>query len=237
MDPLLSEQIAYYRARADEYDVTALVHEEQERQLRAALDAFGPRGRVLELACGTGLWTGQLAAAAQSVTAVDASPEAIALNRRKVDDPRVQYVEADLFSWRPAERYDTVFFAAWLSHVPPDRFDAFWALVADCLAPAGRVFFVEDGPAVAAYERTIPGRPEYVVERTLLDGRTFRAVKALREPEWIRDRLSALGWDVDIQTIAPHFFHGTARRRPNSARSAVSGARRRTRRARGSPPR
>ena len=211
MDPLLSEQIAYYRARADEYDDTTLVRDEQERRLRAALEAFGPQGRVLELACGTGLWTGQLAAAAQHVTAVDASPEALALNRRKVGDPRVQYVEADLFSWRPAEPYDTVFFAAWLSHVPPDRFDAFWALLADCLTPDGRVFFIEDGPAVAAWERTIPDGPEYVVERELLDGRRFRAVKALREPAWIHDRLSALGWEVDIETVGPWFFHGTAR--------------------------
>jgi SAM-dependent methyltransferase len=214
LDSLLAEQVAYYRARADEYDETGVVAEQEERRLRAALESFQPRGRVLELACGTGEWTGQLAASARSVTAVDASPEVLAINRRKVGNSRVRYVEADLFTWRPVERYDAVFFAFWLSHVPPDRFDGFWALVAECLAPGGQVFFIDDRPAMAAEERTPPGRAEYVVERELLDGRTYLAVKAFREPQWLRRRLSALGWEVNIETVGPHFFYATARRRP-----------------------
>jgi SAM-dependent methyltransferase len=214
LDSLMAEQIAYYRARADEYDETVVVGTEQEAErLRAALAAFGSLGRVLELACGTGQWTGQLAAGARSVTAVDASAEVLAINRRKVGHRRVCYIQADLFDWRPVERYDTLFFAFWLSHVPPDRFDAFWALVADCLAPQGRVIFIEDRPAVAAEERTLPGQPAYVVERELRDGRTYRAVKAFREPRWLRRRLSALGWEVHIETVGPHFVCGTARRR------------------------
>ena len=61
LDSLLAEQVAYYRARAEEYDETGVVSAELERsRLRAALAAFRPRGRVLELACGTGQWTGQL---------------------------------------------------------------------------------------------------------------------------------------------------------------------------------
>jgi SAM-dependent methyltransferase len=215
LDALLAEQIAYYRARADEYDETGVVGAEQEgRRLQAALEAFRPRGRVLELACGTGQWTDRLAAIAQSVTAVDASPEALAINRRRVGDPRVRYVEADLFNWRPVERYDTIFFAFWLSHVPPDRFDAFWALVTECLAPAGRVFFIEDRPSMATQERTVLGGPAYVVERKLLDGRAYRAVKAFREPQWLHRRLSTLGFEIEIETVGPHFFYATARRRP-----------------------
>jgi SAM-dependent methyltransferase len=210
---LLAEQVAYYRARADEYDDTGVVGAEQEgRRLEAALEGFWPRGRVLELACGTGQWTKRLAAGADSVTAVDASPEVLAINRSKVGDARVRYVEADLFAWRPNELYDTVFFAFWLSHVPPERFERFWAVVAESLAPAGRVFFIEDRPTLAAEERTVPGEPEYVVERELLDGRTYRAVKAFRDPEWIRQRLAALGWEAEVETVGPCFFYGIAQR-------------------------
>jgi SAM-dependent methyltransferase len=215
LDSLLSEQIAYYRARADEYDNTGVVGAEQEgRRLEAALDRFAPRGRVLELACGTGRWTGLLAAHAESVTAVDASPEVLAINRSKVGDPRVSYVEADLFAWRPDELYDTVFFAFWLSHVPPERFEPFWALVAASLAPAGRVFFIEDRPTLAVDERAVAGEPDYVVERELLDGSNFRAVKAFREPEWIHQLLAGLGWEAEVETVGPCFFYGIARRRP-----------------------
>jgi 2-polyprenyl-3-methyl-5-hydroxy-6-metoxy-1,4-benzoquinol methylase len=147
------------------------------------------------------------------VTAVDASPEAVAINRAKVDDPSVEYVVADLFAWRPQRRYDIVFFAFWLTHVPPERFDAFWGLVADALAPGGRVFFVEDRPTMAAHERFPAGQPEYVVDRRLIDGRRFRAVKAFRDPAWLERRLAELGWAAAVETVGPHFLYATVRRR------------------------
>jgi hypothetical protein len=42
-----------------------------------------------------------------------------------------------------------LFFSFWLSHVPPARFEEFWALVRGALKPEGRAFFgsviCEDG--------------------------------------------------------------------------------------------
>jgi trans-aconitate methyltransferase len=55
------------------------------------------------------------------VTAVDAAPEMLALARQRVRDLPVEFVQADLFAWQPPRRYDTVFFAFWLTHVPPAR--------------------------------------------------------------------------------------------------------------------
>ncbi len=37
----------------------------------------------------------------------------------------------------PDRRYDAVFFAFWLSHVPLERFASFWSTVADCLTSNG----------------------------------------------------------------------------------------------------
>ncbi len=69
---------------------------------------------MLELACGTGLWTVELARHADSVTAVDASPEVLGINRARIQETGhetpVRYVEADLFDWRPDAAYDAVFF-------------------------------------------------------------------------------------------------------------------------------
>ena len=52
-DPVLAEQLRYYRARAAEYDVGSYGHE------RAAVPSVArtiePLGDVLELACGTGV--------------------------------------------------------------------------------------------------------------------------------------------------------------------------------------
>lgn len=62
---LLDEQIRYYRARAKEYDATSPggndPFEADLELARRDLRAFAPRGRVLELAAGTGLWTGLIA--------------------------------------------------------------------------------------------------------------------------------------------------------------------------------
>ena len=101
LDALIAEQISYYRARAHEYELGALDFPGGE-ELAAALNAFRPDGEVLDLACGPGVWTPFLLEHAESVTAVDASPEMLALaSSRVADDPRVRFMTADLFEWRP----------------------------------------------------------------------------------------------------------------------------------------
>jgi SAM-dependent methyltransferase len=225
---LLDEQLAYYRARAPEYDEwwrrlgrydrgpeatsrwTAEVAE-----LEAALDRFAPRGSVLELACGTGWWTERLARRADRLTCVDASPEVIALNRRRLLDaglPIPAYVEADLFTWRPSAAFDVVFFSFWLSHVPPERFEGFWAIVAEALAPGGRVFFIDSlaEETSTARDHRLPLRGDVVQERRLNDGRAFRVVKLFHDAGELAAKLRRLGWEANVARTATYFLHGTA---------------------------
>lgn len=214
---LLAEQIAYYRTRADEYDATYPLDVHADAGARAELltrlEALAPYGRVLELACGTGQWTVELARHATAVTAVDAAPEALAICRRRVGAAPVRLVEADLFTWRPDERYDLVFFSGWLSHVPPQLFDDFWAMVADCLTPGGRVFVIDELPAVAAVERAAPGQPAPAVRREVATGQAFRAVKVLYAPAELRARLDDLGWTAEVSTVGWRFFAASLRHR------------------------
>jgi SAM-dependent methyltransferase len=211
---LLGEQIAYYRARAVEYDRTApYIDEDGYPELLAALSRFAPRGRVLELACGTGRWTKELAEYASELTAVDASEEMLALNRANVGRSDVVYVQADMFAWAPVERYDVVFFSAWLSHVPPKLFDDFWALVASCLTEDGRVFVIDELPAVKAVERSIPNPAAPTVERELTTGERFRTVKVFYEPGQLAADLADRGWEADVQSVGWRFFYATVTRR------------------------
>ncbi|BCJ47477.1 hypothetical protein GCM10010168_18350 [Actinoplanes ianthinogenes] len=217
LEGLLAEQVAYYRTRADEYDATypldVRADSQGREQLLALLEAQAPFGTVLELACGTGQWTVELARLAATVTAVDAAPEALAICRRRAGSAEVRLVEADLFTWRPRERYDLVFFSAWLSHVPPQRFAAFWTLVADCLAPGGRVFVIDELPAVGAVERPAPGQPAPAVQREVGGGAVFRAVKVLYAPDELRERLGELGWEAEVTTVGWRYFAASVRRR------------------------
>jgi hypothetical protein len=97
-DPLLAEQIAHYRAIANEYEDLA-ISERGADELSAVLEAFRPAGHVLELACGPGAWTERLLRHATTVTAVDAAPEMLARAKARVGDERVRFIHADLFAW------------------------------------------------------------------------------------------------------------------------------------------
>jgi SAM-dependent methyltransferase len=182
-------------------------------RLRDELHAFRPTGDVLELACGTGLWTVELARHANSITAVDASPEVLDINRSRLREARpetpIDHVRADLFDWRPEDRYDVVFFGFWLSHVPPERFAPFWELVRSALAPGGRVFFVDslrsETPTGTERVRT---SGDHTTMRQLNDGREFRIVKIFYDPADLEARLAALGWRFSVQNTEEYLLYG-----------------------------
>jgi len=225
---ILDEQKAYYRARAHEYDEWFLrqgrydrgpEHRDQwlaeaaeiEVQLRSAVRG----GDVLELACGTGLWTQRLAEGNRHVTAVDASPETIAINRERVGSANVEYHLADIFSWVPPTTFDIVFFSFWLSHVPPARFDDFWALVRAALKPGGQAFFIDSLPEPTSTAKDHgPIDESGVSRRTLNDGREFKIVKVFYQPSVLERRLGDLGWSGWVRSTDKFFLYGlmTARK-------------------------
>jgi SAM-dependent methyltransferase len=210
---LLDDQIRYYRARAAEYDTTTTPDTDPygsaANRIRAALRGSRPRGRVLELAAGTGQWTGLLAEQADELTAVDASPEMLALNAAKVGDPRVRYRVADVFSLEASGDHDVVFFGFWLSHVPRSRFEAFWQIVAGLLAPGGRALFVDEGAHFLWREDWLDEDAD-VVRRRLTDGTEHRAVKVLWRADDLQRRLIELGWDASVRAEDP-FYWGQGR--------------------------
>ncbi|MET9384887.1 class I SAM-dependent methyltransferase [Streptomyces sp. NPDC002928] len=204
-DALLTEQMAYYRAGAAEYDRPYAEYENLQKLL-TVVDDLPIAGDVLELACGTGQWTPRLAARARSVTAVDAAAEVLALARARTVSPTVQFLQADLFEWQPPRRYDTVFFAFWLSHVPPTRLPDFWDTVAAALAPGGKAIFIDDGPAAAAHEEVLANQPAPAALRRLDDGSQYRIVKVFHDAQTLTDDLTALGWSVGIRTMAGNYI-------------------------------
>ncbi|NUP42256.1 MAG: class I SAM-dependent methyltransferase [Streptomyces sp.] len=203
-DALLAEQLAYYRAGAAEYD-RPYARLADLRELLACVDGLPIAGDVLEPACGTGQWTRLLAARARSVTAVDAAAEMLALARARTAAATVEFVEADLFAWQPPRRYDTVFFAFWLSHVPPARLPRFWNTVAESLAPGGKVIFIDDGPDAAAAEVVLADHPVPTAVRRLDDGSKYRIVKVFHDVQALTSDLTALGWSVRIRPVARQF--------------------------------
>src|SRR4051812_9158171 len=138
MDEVLADQIGYYRHRAGEYDATAYGDVAAARERIARLvTQMRPSGEVLEIACGTGLWTEAIARVADTVVAIDAAPEAVAIARERVTSANVRFEIADVFTWTTDTRFDVIFFSAWLSHVPMSRFEQFWRVLRHLLAEDG----------------------------------------------------------------------------------------------------
>jgi SAM-dependent methyltransferase len=223
-EALLAEQSDYYRQRAPEYDDWWFRRARYDRgreanarwfaeagEVEAALDRFGPRGRVLELACGTGLWTRRLAESAGRLTAVDGSAEMLALNRARLGGASVAYLHADIFAWEPTEAYDVCFFGFWLSHVPEQIFEPFWEKVRRALAPEGRVFFVDSAGGDSGVDHKPSEAGEGTMVRRLEDGREYQIVKRFYEPEALQRRLAELGWAMQVESTPEYFIYGQGR--------------------------
>jgi SAM-dependent methyltransferase len=224
---MLEEQADYYEARAAEYEDCYLRrgrydHGPQENakwfaetaRLESAVDRFDASGTVLELACGTGLWTRFLAPRAQRLVAVDSSAKVLELNRSRYGAPNVDYRQADIFDWAPSagERFDAIFFGFFISHIPPSLFAGFWHDLRQWLAPGGSVFFCDDA---AGSQRPFSGEriqdaPGFALKRGLSDGREFTIVKIFYAVQELTSMLHALGWDADVATTGALFIHGTA---------------------------
>ncbi len=209
---ILDDQIAYYRKMAPEYDeVTGQTEEDLQGTFARARDCLqhhAPFEQMLELACGTGTWTRALLPLGHELTAIDASPEMLSRARQKVGSASVQFQQADLFEWQPSQQYDLVFFANWLSHVPPKRLDVFLGAVARAVRPGGSVAIM-DQYAPMPEDREISVETEegaIYAKRSLRSGQTFTIVKVFYDLQTIENLLDALGFAVTIQKLDDIFF-------------------------------
>jgi demethylmenaquinone methyltransferase/2-methoxy-6-polyprenyl-1,4-benzoquinol methylase len=226
-DDLLAEQIRYYDDRAPEYEDLWYARGRHDRGpdrerwfeetaiVEAAVDAIDVRGSVLELACGSGLWTRRLAPRAGRYLAVDAAPAMLALNAERAGDARIEFACADVFEWEPpgAERFDLIFIGFFLSHVPPERFAPLWRRIRPWVADGGRVSFVDDraGPDRPRSGAVVPGGPAFAHRRRLGDGREYTIVKVFYEPDLLARAIESLGWEADVRPVGGGFLFGTAR--------------------------
>ncbi len=202
---ILDEQLTYYRKMAQEYDEKTGQTEDLQRAFARARDLLqqhAPVEQMLELACGTGTWTRALLALGRELTAIDASPE--------------MFQQADLFQWQPRQQYDLVFFANWLSHVPPPRLDAFLGTVARAVRPGGSLVMVDQyAPMQEDREIIVRDAEEGAIyaKRSLLNGQTFIIVKVFYDLQVIENLLDALDFTVTVHKLDDIFFFLQARRK------------------------
>jgi len=212
-DQLIKEQIAYFEARAPEYDDSMEPDQSDSvyaewQQLRNQVRSARLTGAVLDLAAGTGSWTELFIDSAETVTLVDASAGALEIARTRFQGRDVEFVTTDLFKWNPDRLYDTVFSSFWLCHIPPMLVSNFVSQIERACRSGGTNVLVDEhtfddpGLAVAAARND----DAWVSHRTVQDGRDYRLVKVGHNPADVLDLFMKRGWDASLEHHGDHFY-------------------------------
>ncbi len=159
------------------------------RYLRDILRGLGPSHSVLELGCGTGWLTFQLArAGAAAVTGVDSSPSQIARARAAAEDlglaDRVQLEIGNAGQLaRATRRFDLVVMHAFLHHLTNAEIREALATAADLLRPGGRLVVLE--PVCFPNGRPDEPRVLWVIRKLqkLPMGLARRGLRRVSDPE------------------------------------------------------
>lgn len=222
IDKILQQQIEYYRARAKEYDewfyrIGRYNRGEENNQrwfhevaiVREALHKIPDVDDILELASGTGIWTQELLDIGKKITAIDASEEVIAISRSKLASSKVEYYKTDLFTWQPNAEYDLVFFAFWLSHVPPNLLDSFLSKVNQSVEIGGQIFLIDScfEPTSTATNHIIEDDDNFYKTRKLNNGQEFQIVKIFYQPDELQNKLNQAGFQAEVKITDNYFIY------------------------------
>jgi SAM-dependent methyltransferase len=190
--------LAYYGQRAPEYD---RIYAKPERQpdLRAIeqwLPALFRGSDLLEVACGTGYWTRYLAPVARNIVALDASPRTLDIARARPGAGGVRFTAGDAYRLPfEAARFDGAFAGFWISHVPRERFAAFFGELHRVLRAGARVVLLDnryvEGSSTPVSETDARGNTYQA--RRLDDGSAHRVLKNFPSQDEMRGVLDAAG--------------------------------------------
>jgi SAM-dependent methyltransferase len=171
--------------------------------------ALRSAGNAPEIACGTGVWTGALAEAAATVTAIDAAPEVMDIACGRVTAANVGFEVADVFSWRAPVRFDTVFSRSGCRTCLPAGSGHSGGSYGGLVAAHGRVLLVDEHPDVRSKEDYAAGS-DGIIRRRLADGSEHRLVKVFAGPGQLSARLRQLGWHNPAPANPEHAGHSAA---------------------------
>ncbi len=216
--------LAYYEARAPEYDDWYLRRGRYERgpvhdaAWHAELDMAGRwldelpiHGEIVELAAGTGWWSPLLASKGE-LSLYDGASGPLDRARERLVAHRLRAHLHVRDAWTEPDRaIDAVFTGFWLSHVPRARLDAFLGIVRRWLKPGGTFAFIDSlaDPQSSAADHAAPAGDASV--RRLDDGREFTIVKVYYSPSELETALARAGFaDARVTTTGRFFLTGVA---------------------------
>jgi ubiquinone/menaquinone biosynthesis C-methylase UbiE len=206
---------SYYNDRAKEYDRVYQIPEEQADLLQAASlfqNLFSQRS-VLEIACGTGYWTEQIAQSAASILATDINASMIEIARTRPYATGVAFQVADMYALRPDSPFDGVFGGFIWSHILLQDLDGFLDHLKTLMPKGGVAAFIDSKPVQGTNHdlKRIARVDEHgntFQMRRLDNGVTYEVLKNFPEAAFLFDKLSQMGTEVEV-TQLEHYWIAT----------------------------
>jgi ubiquinone/menaquinone biosynthesis C-methylase UbiE len=214
----MKTQEQYYAAVAATYDIQYEQPALQEdlEELQELLTELLAGHKVLELACGSGYWTEIIADTADSVRAIDNSPEMLAVAaERGLDEDFVQFTQADAFAL-PADiapgQFTACFAAGLWSQVKRSDQDKYLAHLRAKLGKDVLLMLLDmnnvDGFTMPIARTDLDGNTFHFL--TGRDGERYEVAQSYPSDSWLRKRLSGAAKEVRVQRLE-HYWLATCR--------------------------
>jgi demethylmenaquinone methyltransferase/2-methoxy-6-polyprenyl-1,4-benzoquinol methylase len=199
--------VDYYRRRAAEYEA---IYARPERQhdlslLKKMIPGKFVGKTVLEIACGTGYWTQEIAQAAKRVLATDVAEEPMRIAQAKsYPAGKAAFETADAYALGEGlGRFNAAFAGFWWSHVPRERIAEFLGSLHARLEPGSRVLLLDnlyvEGNSTAIAGIDASGNTYQM--RRLGDGTRVRVLKNFVSEDELRTQLAAHAAELRYQAL------------------------------------
>lgn len=215
MSDALKTDMAEYYARRDNFDEEDVENPDAMDALDEIMDRLRELmtgRRVLELACGDGYWTDELAEYAESVLATDINPNLIEMAKtRALPEDVVQFAVADALDLQVQGEFTACFAGFWWSHVRrQDQADVI-ARLTNIVGKGGLLVLVDNSiiEGETAIARTDAEGNTYQIH-AVPGGDRYEIVKNYHTDSTLRKRLGPLLRDMRVHRY-DHYWMLTAR--------------------------
>jgi 2-polyprenyl-3-methyl-5-hydroxy-6-metoxy-1,4-benzoquinol methylase len=199
---------SYYKERAKEYDRVYQIPEEQNDLLQSAqlFQTLFSGKSVLEIACGTGYWTEQIAKTATAVLATDINEAVIDIAKTRTLPDKVSFKVADMNSLSANHPFEGLFGGFIWSHILIQDISQFLLNINKLVIATGDIVFIDSKPVKGTNHdhQRITRVDEFgntFQTRKLDNGKTFEVLKNFPDNQMLVKQLSAIATDIHISDL------------------------------------
>jgi demethylmenaquinone methyltransferase/2-methoxy-6-polyprenyl-1,4-benzoquinol methylase len=211
--------LRYYDERASEYEEAYVIGTgtasildpdvfRREASLLTGVVERGARGRIVDIACGTGYWLPHYAEQCSSITLIDQSQRMLDECRKKVValevSARTAIVQDDVFDHTfTTHAHDSALVGFLISHITIDQEQLLFERLRGMLDPAGRFLILDSAwsPERARFNSKVERQ-----ERRLNDGSRFEVYKRYCDRQDLAAWETTYGVNLTIEHFGTAFF-------------------------------